>query len=480
MRYLVFEHKIIIYWLYEHFLKDAKYRILLNNKEIGSTNKTHFTIDGLESNTSYRITVYQNDKLLFEEDIKTKQQKKILNVLDIDQTIDTTGKELVTKKIQRILDLANKDNIIYFPRGKYLTGALFVHSDTDICLEKDAFIQGSENPDDYLPKIPSRFEGTELPCYASLINIGKSDHNSGYTTKNVTLRGEGTIYGGGHELCEAIIAREMPTSGDRINAGRKRGRLLNISNAQNVVIEGLSIGYGASWTIHPIYSDNVVTTNCHIESKHFPNGDGWDPDSSSNCVCFNCEFDVGDDMFAIKSGKNPEGNIVNIPSHDIYIFDCKSIHSHGAAIGSEISGGVYNIFFWDLDMLTSMHGLHIKASKKRGGYVKNVIFDNCKGSAIFVESNVNYNDDGEAAKSIPTFSDFVFSNIELNGILHDSLDRVCVIPHISLVGYEEDPHLVRNITIDNVVFLNNGLKKEECVYSSNCENIVINNIHYSK
>ena len=71
MRYLVFEHKIIIYWLYEHFLKDAKYRVLLNDKEIGTTNKTHFTIDGLETNTSYRVTVYQNDKLLFEEDIKS-------------------------------------------------------------------------------------------------------------------------------------------------------------------------------------------------------------------------------------------------------------------------------------------------------------------------------------------------------------------------------------------------------------------------
>ena len=323
-------------------------------------------------------------------------------------------------------------------------------------------------------------EGIELPCYASLINVGHLNHFDGYTTNNVIIRGEGTVFGGGAKLCKNIIDRELHAGGDFNNAGRKRSRLINISNSQNVIIEGLTLGYSSSWNIHMVYSDNVITTNCHIESKDYHNGDGWDPDSSSNCTLFNCEFDVGDDMFAIKSGKNPEGNIINIASHGINIFDCKSIHSHGAAIGSEMSGGVYNVFVWDLDMSSSMHGLHIKASKKRGGYVKNVIFDNCKSPVIFVESNVNYNDDGEAAKTTPTFSDFIFRNIELSGITRSSIDVVAIKPHISIIGYEEDSRLVKNITIENVSFKDNGLKKEECIYSSNCENVSINNVTYLK
>ena len=473
MRYISFDNKIIIYWLYDEYIHNAECRIFLNNNLIGETNKTHYTFNNLSPGISYHIQVFNKDVLIFNEIIKTKSQKKIVNIMDIDPTIDNSGQSLVTSKLQSILDLADKDNIIVFPKGKYLSGALFVKSNTELYLEKDAFILGSENPDDYLPKIPSRFEGIELPCYASLINIGCMNHHDGYTTQNIIIRGEGTIFGGGSKLCQNIINRELPTSGDKNNAGRKRNRLINISNAQNIIIEGLTLGYASSWNLHMIYSDNIVTTNCRIISKDYPNGDGWDPDSSSNCTLFNCEFDVGDDMFAIKSGKNPEGNIINIPSHDINVFDCKSIHSHGAAVGSEMSGGVYNVFVWDLDMSNSMHGLHIKASKKRGGYVKNVIFDNCKAPVIFVESNVDYNDDGEAAKTIPEFSNFIFKNVELNGITHSSVDVSEKKPHISLIGYEEDEEKVHNIQIENIKFLDNGLDKDKYLNVKYCKNITL-------
>ena len=473
MKSIAFDTKIIIYWLYKNYIRNALYCVFCDGKLVGKTTKTHFTFDNLNPDTIYKIQVFNNDTLLFEEDIKTKKSKKVMNVLTIDPSIDTSGKELVTKKIQKILNLANKYTMIYFPKGEYLCGALFVKSDTEIYLEDGALIKGSVNPLDYLPKIPSRFEGIELPCYASLINIGHMNHNDGFTTHDAIIRGKGSIIGGGASLCNNIIERELPECGDKINAGRRRNRLINISNSQNIIIEGLNLGYSSSWNIHMIYSDNVVTTNCKITSKHYHNGDGWDPDSSSNCTLFNCEFDVGDDMFAIKSGKNPEGNIVNIPSHDINIFDCKSIHSHGAAIGSEMSGGVYNVFVWDLDMSSSMHGLHIKATKKRGGYVKNVIFDNCKAPVIFVESNVNYNDDGDGAKEIPTFSNFEFKNIELNGIICDSLDNKMVKPHISIIGFEEDESKVNNIVIENITYLNNGLEKENYVFTKYCKDVII-------
>ena len=44
--------------------------------------------------------------------------------------------------------------------GRFLTGALRLHSDLEIYLAKGAVLQGTTNIHDYSPRIPSRFEGT--------------------------------------------------------------------------------------------------------------------------------------------------------------------------------------------------------------------------------------------------------------------------------------------------------------------------------
>ena len=75
------------------------------------------------------------------------------------------------------------------------------------------------------------------------------------------------------------------------------------------------------------------------------NGDGWDPDSSEDCVLFGTCFETGDDCVAIKSGKNPEGNRIARPTRGIRIFDCHG--KDGIAIGSELSGGIRNVLMED-------------------------------------------------------------------------------------------------------------------------------------
>lgn len=78
-------------------------------------------------------------------------------------------------------------------------------------------MQGSEHREDYLPKIWSRFEGTELECYRSLLNLGKLDHNNyGYTCENASIRGKGTVFGGGKSLAIDIIEYEKIQYRDQI------------------------------------------------------------------------------------------------------------------------------------------------------------------------------------------------------------------------------------------------------------------------
>jgi exo-poly-alpha-galacturonosidase len=63
---------------------------------------------------------------------------------------------------------------------------------SDITLQIDGTLKGSEDVADY-PLIPCRYEGFEMNCHASLLNLGKRDHAEPYNISNVVITGTGTI-----------------------------------------------------------------------------------------------------------------------------------------------------------------------------------------------------------------------------------------------------------------------------------------------
>ena len=222
-----------------------------------------------------------------------------------------------------------------------------------------------------------------------------------------------------------------------------------MSNAADVVIADLSVGYGACWNVHMIYSDNIVTCGCTFHSEKVWNGDGWDPDSSENCAIFDCDFYTGDDSVAIKSGKNPEGNVVNRPSRGIRVFDCRCHSGHGITVGSEMSGGVEDVFVWDCDLSGSNFGMEIKGTKKRGGYVRNIHVADCRMPRIMMHS-VRYNDDGEGAPTAPFFEDCLFERVCLTGRAHMNNGDVVDCNVLDLHGFEEEGHEIKNVTLRDV------------------------------
>ena len=134
------------------------------------------------------------------------------------------------------------------------------------------------------------------------------------------------------EQLEALGEQIKECENERTIPGRVRPRLINMSNCQNIILSGVTLRNGASWNVHMIYSDTIVTNHCTFYSENVWNGDGWDPDSSTNCTIFDCNFYTGDDSIAIKSGKNPEGNKIGRPTKHIRIFDCRSAYGHGITI----------------------------------------------------------------------------------------------------------------------------------------------------
>lgn len=481
---IVFEDEITLWWTLEEF-PAGKYEFYLDGEYHGVTTKTHYGFTGLQAERNYRISLSATG-----EDGDTEKREIIVKTLRKKRRIDITkapyyavgdGKTLNTLAIQKAFDDCTDEDCVYFPEGTYLTGALDMHSDMEIYLEEDTILKGSVRVEDYLPKVKSRFEGIEMMCYRSLLNVGKLNHDGGYVCQNVTIRGKGKIYGGGRLLALATIETEeerlkeyllenseyvKTCENKNTISGRARGRLINISNCDNVVISGVTMGYSASWNIHLVYSRNIITYGCKIfsntlirsdgtvEMEKVWNGDGWNPDSSENCAIFDTVFNTGDDCVAVKSGKNPEGNYINRPCFNIFVFDCKALDGHGMSIGSEISGGVHSVYVWDCDFQNTWYGMNVKGTKKRGGYVKNIHVKNCVFSCVLVW-HVSFNDDGEGAKQPPLFSDYIFENITLTGT--DYFQRIGMTDkkrYVFLKGFEEKEYHLQNVLFQNVKLIN--------------------------
>ena len=82
------------------------------------------------------------------------------------------GKTLDTKAIQKALDKCAEagGGLVKIPSGNYLSGAIFIKSNSTLCIvDGDVLTGSSEETRDY-PVIDSRFAGTEQNCHASLIN----------------------------------------------------------------------------------------------------------------------------------------------------------------------------------------------------------------------------------------------------------------------------------------------------------------------
>ena len=92
------------------------------------------------------------------------------------------------------------------------------------------------------------------------------------------------------------------------------------------------------------------------------NNDGIDPESSRNILIEDVHFNNGDDNVAIKAGRDNDGWTLGKPTENIVIRNCHFKGLHAVVIGSEMSGGVKNIFIEDCVYAGYC---------KRGLYIKN-------------------------------------------------------------------------------------------------------------
>ncbi|QIL38253.1 glycoside hydrolase family 28 protein [Pedobacter sp. HDW13] len=419
------------------YLDVIRYHLILNGKEIGISAKTNYTLKNLSPLKTYTCTIKAENKagelsassavLKF----TTKTTGKILSVTAFGAKGD--GVTLNTASIQQAIDACPKGGTVRIPKGIFLSGALFLKSNMTLEIAKDGVLKGSGDTDDYLPFYNNRFEGWEMKTYASLLNAGVMNNKGGFAVEQLAIKGGGTISGGGGALGKAMIDK---------NGIRSRGRLICLMNCKDVEIQGLTIKDSPCWTIHYIYSKGISCHDLNISSTA-RNGDGLDPDSSDDSYIFNCTFSTGDDCIAIKSGKNPEGFTIGKPTRNVNIRNCVFTRGHGISIGSEMSGGVSDVLVQDCTAGALLHGMQIKGTKDRGGYVKNVTVADCQLLKITIFSAVNYNNDGAAAPELPVFENFVFRNVDLSNAQTKE-------PVININGFKATGHQLKNVLFNNI------------------------------
>lgn len=455
---------------------DARYTISLDGTAAGETDRTHFTLENLSPDTAYTAEVRLQGAVLGAVLFRAEKTRRRLDVRAFGAVGD--GETMDTAALQAAIDRCGPEEEVYLPAGTYRTGALRLHSGMALYLEEGAVLQGTDRPEDYLPRIPSRFEGIEQECYSSLLNLGQLDHEAGPNCRDVLIYGKGTIASGGQKLALAVIDSERERLRDYLAAnaalvatcendhtipGRVRPRLINMSNCENIRITGLTLKNGASWNLHMIYSKNIVTDHCTFRSEGVWNGDGWDPDSSENCTLFACRFFTGDDAVAIKSGKNPEGNVIGRPTRHIRVFDCVSHFGHGIVIGSEMSGGVEDVQVWDCDLGQAMQGIEIKGTPKRGGYVRGLSLRDCTVARVLMHS-VGYNDDGVPAPEQPVFEQCRFERMRILGRSLDHEGVTTAVPAVELEGFSDPGHAIRDVVFRDCTLAqgNLGLRLSLC------------------
>ncbi len=358
-----------------------------------------------------------------------------------DKEIHLEGQQTITS-LQEAIDSCSSQGggTVTMPRGEHkMDGSLEMKSGVRLHLSDGCTLLFSDDPDDYLPVVRSRWEGTELYNRRSMIRAAGQE--------NIAITGEGTAvinanggrmarwgmplgtdvfeentHGTHGETPEQGDVERLRSMGDALTPvaerifgreARLRPCAVEFVDCRQVLMEGVTIKDSPFWCIHPVYCEDVTVRRVTIDS-HFPNNDGCDPESSRRVLIEDCLFRTGDDAVAIKAGRDADGRRVARPSEDIVIRNCKFYSKcNGLCIGSEMSGGVKGVYMSNIEIGDVKNALLFKSNLDRGGYIEQVWVDSVTigtvaGAVLRFETNYfGYRGGNYPAR----YSDFAISNI---------------------------------------------------------------------
>ncbi len=256
------------------------------------------------------------------------------------------GKTLNTVFIQSAIDECEKrgGGRVIIPKGKFLTGTIYLKDNVSLYLSKNATLIASTNLDDYnsvdlypqnFSSIVEKWVGKHL-----ILALEKS---------NVAILGKGKIDGNANFFFEKPKKLDAwfgylwryGFAQSKSEEIKRPGQLICFIECSNVTVSDITIKNSTCWSCFFHGCNEVKYINVKVRNKiYHANTDGVDIDCCKNALIENCDIKTGDDGLAIRCDsqrlKNPK------PCSNITIKNCKVTSAvSGVRIGvgkGEITG----------------------------------------------------------------------------------------------------------------------------------------------
>ena len=387
-----------------------------------------------------------------------------------------------TKAIAKAINACNKagGGRVIVPAGTWFTGPIHFKSNVNLYLEEGAILNFSDNPADYLPAVMTSWEGMECYNYSPLVYA--------FECENVAITGKGSLkpkmdtwrpwfkrpkpHMDALKELYTMASTDVPVEQRQMAKGENnlRPHLIHFNRCKNVLLDGFKIRESPFWTIHMYMCDGGVVRNLDVYA-HGHNNDGIDLEMTRNFLVEDCIFDQGDDAVVIKAGRNRDAWRLDTPCENIVIRNCTIPNGHSMlGIGSEMSGGIRNIYMHNCSAPSVHRFFFIKTNHRRGGFIENIYMDNVqsgKTQRVFeIDTNVLY----QWKDLVPTYETKItrINDIYLSNVTCESADAI-----YELKGDEREP--IRNIKIKNIQV---GKVNQFVNKINNVENLEIDNVTY--
>ncbi len=395
------------------------------------------------------------------------------------------GKTNNSKAIARAIAACNRagGGRVVIPAGEWLTGPIHLKSNVNLHLSENAILRFTDNPQDYLPAVMTSWEGMECYNYSPLVYA--------LDCENIAITGTGTLQpimdtwrkwfkrpqAHMNALAElyTMASTNVPVEERQMAKGENnlRPHLIHFNRCKNVLLDQFKIRESPFWTIHLYMCDGGIVRNLDVRA-HGHNNDGVDLEMSRNFLVENCKFDQGDDAVVIKAGRNQDAWRLETPCENIVIRNCDIIKGHTLlGIGSEMSGGIRNVYMHDCAAPDSVFRLFFaKTNHRRGGFIENIHMENVKAGKMQrimeVDTDVLY----QWRNLVPTYEERItkIDGLYMNNIVCERTEAI-----YDLKGDAKLP--TQNVSIKNVHV---GEVTKFIKNVQHTENVVEENVTYDR